>query len=390
VQPHGNIHKWKTIDNMSQFPISYNKQDSAAVVEAVNYVLSGPSGLGQNFDGLSGYNFTYLTGNGRPPFTVPSVSVNALGGATTNTVTVDSVDGIREGYYVGNASNTIGVNAQVAVGGVDAATKIITLTVANTNAVSGLVNFVELPGASLYVAPIVITSITWLSAFTVSIVFAAQPSPPFALGNNVQVSGSSVPIYDFLYTGAGVISCTTTTAIVRSNRSLAPTAVGVGGTVSFANTIQPPVNPAPPAPNDWIQTDCVADASVTGATDRVFISAQLDQRVNYTATAATVLRVTTAINRYRVINIGNVVSPELRNVFDSTIAQRSTVASLATGSGTLSSIATVFNTFIDEPPPGFYSYRLEVLYRVTNSTGALQVTGTEIDVRTLSTQVVKQ
>lgn len=372
------------------FPINYNEQDSNDVVDAVNYVLSGPSGLGQNFSGLSGYNVTSLTGNFRSPFVVATVSVNTLGANTSSTVTVDSVAGIKEGYYVGNAAGTIGVGAQVAVGGIDPNTKTITLTVPNTGAVSGLTTFSESISASMYVAPIAITTITWLSPYNIRINYAAQPAPPFRLGNNVRVSGSSVGIYDYYYTGAGVIECTTTYAIVRSTRSIANPGVGAGGTVSVTNTIQPPVGNTVPAPNDWIQTDCVANASVTGATDRVFISAQLDQRVQYAAVTSSNLRVTTAINRYRVINIGDPANPELRNVFDATIAQRSNLRTGITGTGELDNISTVFNTFIDQPAPGYYAYRLEVLYRVVNTTGNMQVTAVEVDVRTLSTQVVKQ
>lgn len=374
---------------MSQFPINYNEQDSDAVVDAVNYVLSGPSGLGQNFSGLSGYNNTYLTGNSRAPFTIASVSVNSLGGDTATTITVDSIEGIREGYYVNNASGTIGTGAQVAVGGIDADTKTITLTAANTGPVSGLVTFYEKEYASLYVAPIAITTITWLSPFNIRINFAAQPSPPFELGNPVRVSGNSLGIYDYYYTGAGVIECTTTYAIVKSTRSIANPGVGTGGTVTFTSTIQPPVGTAVPAPNDWVQTDCVADATVTGATDRVFISGQVNQRISYNATTSSNLRLTVAINRYTVINIGSQNSVEYRRIFDTTIAQRSYLFSGLTGSGTLSTQETVFNTFIDEPPPGFYTYRLEFLFRVVNSTGNMQVTRDAIDVRTLSTQVVK-
>lgn len=377
------------------FPINYNEQDSNDVVDAVNYVLSGPSGLGQNFSGVSGYNTTLLTGNYRSPYVIASVSVNTLGANTATNVTVDSVEGIKEGYYVSNPGGTIGTGAQVAVGGIDADTNTITLTVANTGAVSGLATFSEANTAPLYVAPIAITTITWLSPYTIKIDYAAQPSPPFALGNTVLVSGSSVGVYDYYYTGAGVIECTTTYAIVRSTRSIANPGVGAGGTVSVSNTIQPPVGNTVPEPNNWIQTDCIATASVTGATDRVFISGQLDQRIKYIATAISTLRVTAAINRYKVINIGDPANPELRNIFDSTIAQRSVVVpNLAiTTPGIpveLNNIGTVFNTFIDEPDTGYYQYRLEVLYRVVNSTGAMQVVATEVDVRTLSTQVVKQ
>lgn len=377
---------------MAQFPLSYNERDNNEVIDALNYVLSGPSGLGQNFSGVSGYNTTYLTGNFRSPYVIASVSVNALGGDTATTITVDSVEGIKEGYYVGNASGTIGSGAQVAVGGVDVDTKTITLTVANSGPVSGLVSFFESDPSTtvLSVAPVTITTITWLSPFSIRINYAAQPAPPFALGNNVRVTGSSVPIYDYYYTGAGVVECTTTYAIVRSTRSIANPGVGSGGVVYVSNTIQPPSGTAVPDPNDWITTDCIAAASITGPTDRVFISGQINQRLSYNCVASSNLRLTVAINRYRVINIGAVNEPELRNVFEGTVAQRSYLYSGLTGSGTLSTQETVFNTFIDTPDIGFYAYRLELLFRVVNATGNMQVTQDSIDVRTISTQVVKQ
>jgi hypothetical protein len=49
---------------MSQYPIN-NEQ---ALYEAVNYLASGPSGLGQNFQGFSSYQNAYLTGNFRKPY----------------------------------------------------------------------------------------------------------------------------------------------------------------------------------------------------------------------------------------------------------------------------------------------------------------------------------
>jgi len=54
---------------MAQFPIEVD--DGQAINEAVNYLLSGPAGLGQNFDGFSAYTPAYLTGTFRAPFTVP-------------------------------------------------------------------------------------------------------------------------------------------------------------------------------------------------------------------------------------------------------------------------------------------------------------------------------
>ena len=58
---------------MSQFPIVSQE----GVLEAVNYLASGPAGLGQNFQGFSEYRPSYLTGNFRLPFTIAST-------ATTN------------------------------------------------------------------------------------------------------------------------------------------------------------------------------------------------------------------------------------------------------------------------------------------------------------------
>ena len=79
---------------MAKFPLEYNDQDSQAAVDAINYVLSGPTGLGQNFAGFSDYNTVYLTGNYQTPFTTNSVSINTLGGSGTTSLTVDTTDGI--------------------------------------------------------------------------------------------------------------------------------------------------------------------------------------------------------------------------------------------------------------------------------------------------------
>jgi hypothetical protein len=53
---------------MAQFPIS----DSSDIIDGLNYALSGPGGLGQNFAGFSTYTPGYLTGNYRAPFSQTS------------------------------------------------------------------------------------------------------------------------------------------------------------------------------------------------------------------------------------------------------------------------------------------------------------------------------
>ena len=55
---------------MAQFPINTPQ----GLYEAVNYLASGPQGLGQNFAGFSSFEPAYLTGNYRFPFTSPDVT----------------------------------------------------------------------------------------------------------------------------------------------------------------------------------------------------------------------------------------------------------------------------------------------------------------------------
>ena len=390
---------------MSKFPVEYNDQDSNAVVDAVNYVLSGPSGLGQNFSGFSNYNSVYLTGNYRQPFTTFSVSVNSLGGKGTTSLTVDDTANIVIGYYVsgpGIGTKTVaGVTVLAQVTAIDTVNNIITLDTANTGSVSDLITFAPVQSAAIYVAPITIASVTWLGPVTVQVTFAtAQPTPPFALGNTPTIAGNSKTQYNTTYIGPGVTFCSTTSCTIRTvsgNNIPVNPGVGTGGTISFSNTLQPPVPPNLPTPdiqgnfNNWVQTDCQGIATITGPTDRAFVSAQVKQTLSYLATASSNLRVIVAINRYTARNISTVANPQLRYTYDATVAERVYEFSGLTGSGIISTpIESVFATFIDQPPPGSYIYRLEFLFRVINDGGALQVIQDKIDVRTLSCQVVKQ
>ena len=57
---------------MSQFPVITDQ----GLYEAVNYLASGPAGLGQNFSGFSSYTPVYLTGTFRQPFTVATTATS--------------------------------------------------------------------------------------------------------------------------------------------------------------------------------------------------------------------------------------------------------------------------------------------------------------------------
>lgn len=55
---------------MAKFPVELNDDEGQS--DAINYLLSGPSGLGQNFSGFSSYTPAYLTGNFRIPYSQPT------------------------------------------------------------------------------------------------------------------------------------------------------------------------------------------------------------------------------------------------------------------------------------------------------------------------------
>jgi hypothetical protein len=52
---------------------TYPSLSDQQIEEGVNYLLSGPSNLGQNFNGFSDYINAYLSGNSRAPFTYPNL-----------------------------------------------------------------------------------------------------------------------------------------------------------------------------------------------------------------------------------------------------------------------------------------------------------------------------
>ena len=54
---------------IAKYPVDEN--DSEGIQDAINYLLSGPAGLGQNFAGFSTYETGYLRPDTREPFVVP-------------------------------------------------------------------------------------------------------------------------------------------------------------------------------------------------------------------------------------------------------------------------------------------------------------------------------
>jgi hypothetical protein len=283
---------------MAKYPVEIGDDEGTA--DALNYLLSGPAGLGQNFAGFSSYTPAYLTGNFRKPYSQTGV-------------------------------------------------------------------------AQLYVAPISCSSAVQLDDRTFQYNFSVpQATPPFSNGNNIRGDGWTNDFYNGNQGVIGVVVCTTTYVIFRTNTYYP--GIGddfTGGTVSLNR-------------NDALcSTDCNARVTVSGGTDRVFISGQLDQTLGYTGSGDMV--VTVQVNRYYGIINNNPINPDYIFLFDGTVAEKVySYTGLTTGS-TL--IETIFSTIVDQPKPNYYWYILEVTF---TPTGSLIVNTDTLGLRSLSAQVVKQ
>lgn len=287
------------------YPISAG--NDADTADGINYLLSGPAGLGQNFQGYSAYTPGYITGNFRTPY---------------NSTTAVPL-------YV--APIALGVSEVLAPGNI------------------------------------------WKFNFA-----TPQATAPFTLGSPIVVAGTADPVnYDGSYAPIGVVECTTTYVIARTRGFFPGTPPTTGGTVFFTAIAQ-----------GFISTDCNARVTVTGATDRVFVSAQINNLLSYTATTLNNLTYTVAVNRYQGFVNNDPINPDYTFPDFVTVSQKTYsggVYSGLIGSGTIDQ-ETIFSTVVDSPPVGYYWYILEVKF---DTTGDLQITQCETGLRSLSAQVVK-
>jgi hypothetical protein len=298
---------------MSQFPISTDN----GITEGVNYLLSGPSGLGQNFAGFASYTPTrYLTGNFRIPFS-------------------------------------------------------------------------QATAAALYVTGIGISNAQQLDNRTIKYTFTGAPlaQAPFNLGNYLIIKNVIPATYNSASLKAagasisqiGVVECTTSYVIVRT---VGPIIDALGAYVS-GGTIAYDVMDA------YNSTDCDVRVTVTGATDRVYVGAQLDQKINYEVTSGPAdMTVYVAINRYKAFINSDPVNPDYIFEIDGTVVEKAYDYTGLTGVGTLPLIETIFATIVDKPVPAYYRYILEVYFQTDS--GTIYVTQDELRLRSIAAQVVKR
>ena len=294
---------------MSKFPVETS--DSEGIIDGLNYLLSGPTGLGQNFAGFSTYQVGYLTGNYRTPFTQPTYR-------------------------------------------------------------------------ALFVNPINLATSEFVDGRTIKFTFAStQPLPPFKPGDNVIVSGVSNDWYDYRWEPIGVVECTNSYCLVRTGSTYTPPfqAIGGGGTIYLdTNGIT-------------CSTDCNARVTVTGTTDKVFISGQLENTFYYEGAGD--ITITIQLNRYRGFPNND---PDNKDYFfepDGTIAQKVYTYTVS-GTGQTPTVDTIFSTILDQatkyndnpatPWAAYYWYIMEVQF----DSVTVEMTSAKFGLRSLSAQVVKQ
>jgi hypothetical protein len=287
---------------MAKFPVELG--DDEGVIEAINNLLSGPSGLGQNFAGFSSFTPAWLTGNFRVPYTQPSL-------------------------------------------------------------------------ARLYVPNIALSQSEMLDGRTWKFTFATeQATPPFALGNGIVVKNVDNSFYDDTYLQIGVVECTTTYVIARTTVGYTVIAPSPGG---YVYTI---------TGTGAVSSDANARVTVTGGTDRVFISAQVDNTISYTATEADTLTYTVEINRYFGFSNNDPTNPDFLFDFSGTVARKVYTYNVTAGDNTLPQQETIFTSLLDTPEVGFYWYILDLSFDFANNLA--EITTSELGLRSLSVQVVKQ
>lgn len=369
---------------MSQFPIN----TAHGLYEAVNYLASGPSGLGQDFNGFTAYLPGYLTGNYRTPYTYITYQKTGLGvdGAANIQVQPDTT-GLQLGQSV--TGTFIGTNAKVTSISSDTALNPVTYTVnlsqpnsAKSSKGGDPVQFGPAVIPQNYVI-INCNSAVQISDKVFQYNFAnVQPAPPFQLGNNLYGQNFDNSFYNGYQTNGGATECTTSYVRFQTETPYPGTGNAGPGQVYFTIT---------DGEFATTSTDCNSKVTTVSPTDRVFLSAQFNNAISYRGISGNnsdTLYYTVAVNRYvGELTASDPGNPIYRFNLDSTVSQK-VYTRTVTGTGTLDEIETIFSTLVDNPPPGYYWYILEVGYATNN--GNVAVTQSTLGVRSISTQVVKQ
>jgi hypothetical protein len=374
---------------MSKFPVTSN--DDAGVVSALNYLLSGPAGLGQNFEGYTNYNIGYLSGAVRPPFTTLEFTYTSYGVVGEYTIIVGDNNGLVVGMLASGYGITAGTTI-VSIGPLTTDGSILVLTNPNTQNIQNILNFRFENHPWLYQAPLslstseMLDSVTYKYTFTSTYVSTPDRLTPFYIGQPIVIAGVSNSVYNQTFTPIGVVECTTTYVICRSDTPITVVGNSSGGSASFNVTVLP-TDPFPSKYN-FINTDSNGVATVNNGTDRVFIAAQLTNVITTYTTVPGILAYSVFINRYLLTPSNDINNPSYIVTYDKTLTGKLTFISVSAGTNDSQEYENIFTTVIDTPAIGYYWYIVDVAFNTTS--GDTVVIKNTLGLRSLTTQVVKQ
>jgi len=372
---------------MASYPVQ--AEDTSGLVDAVNNLLSGPGGLGQDFSGFASYVPAFVTGSTRTPYTSTGIQTQGttVNGASTVLLPASFDAGqLRVGMTVRTQGLGVATGAVITnIGATTTAGTVVTLDLANTGDYDGVVTFLAFPIPQVYVPAIPLSTSQMLSEDTWQFTFASpQAAPPFVNGQGINIAGVSNSFYDGDYNPIGVVSCTTTQVILRTRELYSIVPPSSGGAVSYSFTR----NRSYKSTFD-MSTDCNSKVVVTGGTDRVFVAGQVNNTISYTASTASDLYYTAKITRYIGSPNTDLVNPGFVFDIDETVASIEYKFPGLNGTGTLPVVDTVFSTLVDaDIAPGYYWYILDINFYRTS--GDFEVTTCEWAQRSFTAQVVKQ
>lgn len=318
---------------MSKFPIELS--DDEGQVDAINYLLSGPSGLGQNFQGVAAYKPTYLTGFFRKPFTVTDGTTEP-DNWTTNWPP-------RWWFPPINITNAYPIDVDP-----------------DTN-----------------------------KTFFFKVEFTPQSTPPFTAGMAAYIQevidSDDSSFYDGYYNVPGVVYCDTSSVIIRTRLAYEYPAYVSGGII---NTDQTGI---------FESTDCNARVYVTGGSDTVFITSQNEFTIDYECFFNTTLTLQYVVNRYYgFLDTTDPDNPDYRFVLDDRDGRDPIVSkqiqewTLTPGTGTVNTEKLIFTTLLDQNIPlGFYWYIAEIRIDSADYGDAFPI-DIKTGLRSLTAQVIKQ
>jgi len=234
-----------------------------------------------------------------------------------------------------------------------------------------------LPVVKTYIAPIALSTSEMLDSRTLKFTFATpQADPPFANGQGVVISGVADSWYDDSYYVTGVIECTVNYIVVRLQSEYALRPSSTGGTASF-NIVD----------YGFVSTDCNGKVTVTSPTDRVFVTAQLNNKIIVESTVLGNVDYIVQLNRYRGYPNNNPTNPDYVFQFETTLATKTVNLDNSTGIVGEFNVETLFASILDQPNSGYYWYILEIQFVANGS--PLQIDACQLSLRSFTSQVVK-